>query len=165
MLVVGFFPFRHIDVQGIHRSLEGLWAAHGARQFRTAEYVEKLVGEEQRAVPAVHLKTAHAHAGHLQDLGELAARAQHFVAERLDGARQCVQLCDIRFLQAGGAAGSVARTSAASLTMGCETERTVIRIVTRLVRTMDASSASIISSVSCLSANSVRPGTAPSRTH
>ena len=49
--------------------------------------------------------------------------------------------------------------------MGCETERTVIRIVTRLVRTMDASSASIISSVSCLSANSVRPGTAPSRTH
>lgn len=40
MLVVGFFPFRHIDVQGIHRSLEGLWAAHGARQFRTAEYVE-----------------------------------------------------------------------------------------------------------------------------
>ena len=102
MLVVGFFPFRHIDVQGIHRSLEGLWAAHGARQLRTAEYVEKLVGEEQRAVPAVHLKTAHAHAGHLQDLGELAARAQHFVAERLDGARQCVQLCDIRFLQAGG---------------------------------------------------------------
>lgn len=152
-------------MQGIHRSLEGLWAAHGARQLRTAEYVEKLVGEEQRAVPAVHLKTAHAHAGHLQDLGELAARAQHFVAERLDGARQCVQLCDIRFCRRAGAAGSVARTSAASLTMGCETERTVIRIVTRLVRTMDASSASIISSVSCLSANSVRPGTAPSRTH
>ena len=45
------------------------------------------------------------------------------------------------FCRRAGAAGSVARTSAASLTMGCETERTVIRIVTRLVRTMDASSA------------------------